>query len=532
MNKRTMRNCFFSGILAFSAVLSGSVLPVCAAGDVYEGAYNIHNAIAYADEYTDFDGDHNPLYEFYSQDCTNFVSQCISDGGGLQREEDFKPGISRFSNYHPWTVTPDLYDYLTRIKGYDTGSFTGGYTVDQATNSLSVWTSGEADISAGDLVFFDFGSNGSIDHAAVITGYDSNGVLCYAGHSNNRWMYPLGYSILDHGYDVNTSCTYHIVHMTDTSGLADVTSRYTDDMIVAIRSVETGEYVSCNTSENVDHINASANNTFASTWEYFRIVKNQYGEVGFRALGNGNFLSTRVDIDAAAAPVRAAYGQDYTLPEAWESFRIFEKDGVQYIQSQANGKWLQVSADREIHTLKACAKAASTWERFVIEITDSSFTGMAAPVVDGPSAEIKDTYKQSESTVSVVSQAYGTGYNEGVYTGDWRGGMPNGWGRLDYIDYNKDEKFYKFLYGGEIFHALYYEGNFSDGARYGSGVVVYEDGWKEEGTFYGAWEAGKKVFEGKVWYKDGSLYLEGYLTATSSTEAEWTWYTDQWQKVE
>ncbi len=437
MNKGTLRNCFFSGTLAFSMVFSGFTMPVCAAGNVYEGTYSIHNAIAYADEYTDFEGDHNPLYEFYPADCTNFVSQCISDGGGLQREGDFKPGISRFSDYHPWTVTPDLFDYLTRTKGYTTGSFTGGYTVDHASNTISVWTSGNVDISAGDLVFFDFGSDGSLDHAAIITGYDSDGIVCYGGHSNNRWMYPLGYSVIDHGYDVDVTCTYHIVHMTDTTGLTDVTSRYVDDMIVAIRSVETGEYISCNTSANVDNIDASANSTVASTWEYYRIVKNEYGEIGFRSLGNGNFLSARVDIDQAAAPVRAAYGQDYAVPGAWESFRIFEKDGVQYIQCQANGKWLQVTADRKTHTLKACAKAASTWERFAIEAADFS-VGMEPPVINGPSAEIKDTFVPADSTETVVNQTYGTGYNEGVYTGEWSNGLPNGWGRLDYVDYNGD----------------------------------------------------------------------------------------------
>lgn len=59
-------------------------MSVLANNDVYNGTYDIHAAIAYADEYTDYEGDHNSIYGFYEKndDCTNFVSQCISVAGG------------------------------------------------------------------------------------------------------------------------------------------------------------------------------------------------------------------------------------------------------------------------------------------------------------------------------------------------------------------------------------------------------------------------------------------------------------------
>lgn len=537
MSRRNLKNYILAGILILLVVFSDSVLPVLANNDVYNKTYNIHAAIAYADEYTDKEGDYNSIYGFYGKngDCTNFVSQCISVAGGLPQEGRFVPNDIKKNEDNPWTVPQNLYDYLTGTKGYDAGSFSRGYSVDPEDGSVSVWKSGETNISVGDIVFFDEGCKGEINHAALVVGLDESGTPCYAAHSVNRWMEPLWTPVIDRGWPANYSCTYYIVHMTDTAGLTDVTSQYIDKnnkKIIAIKSVEVDQYISCNTDQNVDNVDVVANSSDAGPWEYFEVIANEYGEVGFRACGNGNFLSARVDLDAAAAPIRAAYGQNYSAPEEWESFRIFEKDGIQYIRSQANGKWVQVSADKELHTVKACGQAASTWERFVIEIVDPLSMNDGIPAVDGAVTEISDTYVSGESSASVVNQAFGSGYNEGLYTGEWSNGMPNGWGRLDYIDYNGDGKFYKFFYDDKVYNALYYEGNFSDGARWGNGTVVYEDGWKEEGTFYGAWEAGKKVFEGKVWHKDGSYYLEGCLTATSNTEAEWTWDTDSWQLAE
>lgn len=533
MSRQKLRYYVLSSILILLAAFSYSVLPVWANNDVYNGTYNIHEAIAYADEYTDYEGDYNPIYGFYAEkgDCTNFVCQCVSVAGGLPQEGRFIPNASKTNTDNPWTVPQDLYDYLTVTKGYESSSFSRGYTVDKKTNSVSVWYTGEINISVGDIVFFDEWSKGVINHSAIVVGLNESGTPCYAAHSINRWMEPLWKPVVDGVQPTNYFCTYYVVHMTDTTGLTDVTSRYIGKTI-ALKSVEVDQYISCNTNQNVDNVDATANSPIADSWEYFEVIANKYGEVGFKACGNNNFLSARVDLDAAAAPIRAAYGQNYSAPLAWESFRIFEKDGIQYIRSQANGKWVQISADKELHTMKACGQAASTWERFAIEIVDLSSVDAEIPALDGIATEISNTYASDKSIESVVDQAYGNGYNEGLYTGEWHNGMPNGWGRLDYIDYNGDGKFYKFFYDDKAYNALYYEGNFSDGARWGNGTVVYEEGWKEEGTFFGAWEAGKKVFEGKVWHKDGLHYLEGYLTATGSTEGEWTWYTNNWKRAE
>ena len=370
VNRHNLLTRFVSWLLSASLIIV-LIVPclmtsASANNTVYEDAYKIYDMIGYADEYTDYEGDHNPSYHFYEKDCTNFVSQCISVAGGIPQEGYFAPDSGK-KNYHPWTVPEDLYIYLTQEKGYNSSSFSRGYSIDHEKSIASAWVSGSVEISVGDVVFFDFGSG--ITHAAVIVGYNSFGVPCYAAHTNTRWMYPLWDVVVDREYSYTASYNYYIVHMTDTTGLADVTSRYIGKT-VAIKSIEVEQYISSDTNQNVDTVDAVANRNTASTWEYFDVIANKYGSVGFKSHANGNYLSSRIDLNSTSAPVRAAYGQNYTEPQSWESFRIYEKNGIQYIQSQANGKWVQVVANETSHPIKASACAASTWEQFSIEMVE------------------------------------------------------------------------------------------------------------------------------------------------------------------
>lgn len=97
------------------------------------------------------------------------------------------------------------------------------------------------------------------------------------------------------------------------------------------------------------------------------------------------------------------------------------------------------------------------------------------------------------------------GYNEGEYYGGWEDEYPQGYGRLTYRHFI-DEEFYKITYQGETYRALYYEGEFDHGRRMGQGVVVYEGGFRDEGEFFGKWEAGKVVFIGRRWQNDDRYY--------------------------
>ena len=94
-----------------------------------------------------------------------------------------------------------------------------------------------------------------------------------------------------------------------------------------------------------------------------------------------------------------------------------------------------------------------------------------------------------------------SGYNEGKYYGGWEDEYPQGFGRLTYTHF-VDEEFYSITNSEGTYRAIYYEGEFDHGWRKGQGTVVYEGGYKEEGTFYGKWEPGKTVFEGTRWKDD------------------------------
>ena len=309
---------------------------------------------------------------------------------------------------------------------------------------------------------------------------------------------------------------------------------------VAIKSIEVGKYVSSDTDQDVKGINAVANRDSAATWELFTVEIGEAGAVGFRSVGNGNYLSARIDENVENAYIQAAFGHSYSAPQSWESFRIFEWSGIQYIQSQANGKWVQVSVHESNYPIKASADVPSTWERFQLVTANGgesgNTTGGASDnTTGGTSGGSTGTSTGgghadgNASASTTVSQYYwGNDYNEGWYEGEWSNGKPNGYGKLTYSDF-EDGKYYSLSVGSAEYKALYYEGGLRDGWRYGTGKVVYEDGWREEGTYYGAWTAGHKVFEGKLWHRDGVQYLEGYLTATSNTTSAWTWLTDTWQ---
>lgn len=463
--------------------------------DPYEEAYNIHNAITYAVTYAEQDEAKNKE----AQDCTYFVSKCLA-AGGLPMDNDWNDNDTRsltgYSDaYNTFVNVDKLRDYLFRKKQYAVQSFE--YRFDGNLPSLP---------SPGDIIQFDTDSDGEGNHSVICTGYNSNNELMIASHTQNtlvsfdRFLSKLEY---------RGKITIYYIRMTDTSGLTDVTSRYIGKY-VTIKSLEVNQYLSSNTDQDTASVDALANRQTASTYECFKVEAGDYGEVGFRSVSNGNYLTARIDIDSQFAPVRAAYGQNYTRPQSWESFRIYEKNGIQYIHSQANGKWVQVVADNADHPVKAASKMASTWERFQIEATDYPTNDHAG--AESPSPGTTDSQLSNSSGSTVVSQYYWkTNYINGWYEGEWNNGHPNGWGKLTYdLSDNADH------YTLDNNKALYYEGEFADGLRCGCGTVVYENGYKDEGTFYGCWQDGKVVFKGKRWLINDTYNGYWPITITAS----------------
>ena len=118
-----------------------------------------------------------------------------------------------------------------------------------------------------------------------------------------------------------------------------------------------------------------------------------------------------------------------------------------------------------------------------------------------------------------------TDYNCGNYTGDLLRGVPHGKGKLTYLEDN--EHFYAITINGQVYKALYYEGEFKDGWRFGEGIVYYEGGFYEVGTFYGKWEKGKVVFEGRRYDRLGR-YVHVTCHALNEIKARDETETEEW----
>ena len=264
---------------------------------------------------------------------------------------------------------------------------------------------------------------------------------------------------------------------------------------VRLRSAESGKYV-CGENNSTVHADGTC-----GIGEYQTYLTPD-GWIGFK-LEDGNWLSVQENnyIRTTATDL-----------QSWECFKIFLYEGYYYIISQKNLCYIQVTNEqaRPLRATRSNEQGlyGATWERFRIEVVyDGTEVGLGGGNEDIPSY--------------VSCEYWGSDYNEGWYEGQWKNGRPNGFGKLIYTDF-ADGKYYSLNYSdGSQAIASFYEGCFVDGARVGSGKVVYDNGWWEEGTYYGTYQPGKVVFEGKLW-KENKGYWPTTLTATSSTSGSYS----------
>jgi len=123
-------------------------------------------------------------YGGYPSDCTNFVSQCLYEGGRFAQDRSgylvwwWQSWPSKHSN--SWTVAHDLYAYLA--------SSGRSKRVETYCASSKVLSYPKASVSAvkGDVVFYDWTGDGYYDHAAIVTGYSSAKGDRISQHTTNR----------------------------------------------------------------------------------------------------------------------------------------------------------------------------------------------------------------------------------------------------------------------------------------------------------------------------------------------------------
>lgn len=143
--------------------------------------YDREAAVHYANAWWN---DYNPAYPMFTDDCTNYVSQCLRAGGAPMwgapgREQGWWIGQGTWSL--SWSTAHSLRWYLAgSIKGLTA-------TIVETPEQLQL----------GDVIVYDFENDGRFDHATIVTAKDGNTPLVNAHTYNVRerlWDYKDSYA--------------------------------------------------------------------------------------------------------------------------------------------------------------------------------------------------------------------------------------------------------------------------------------------------------------------------------------------------
>ncbi|MEG1310358.1 MAG: amidase domain-containing protein [Bacilli bacterium] len=136
----------------------------------YSG-YNRQAAIDYAHKYAK---GKNPKYKYFDgNDCTNFVSQCVYEGGGIPEGFGWKPALKdSWIDAKAWTCVNEFFDYMVS-KGYATAP------PDGCKHS-----------NVGDVIQFYNKDKQTFSHAVILTKSNDTGMY-YSAHSKARYDYPV-----------------------------------------------------------------------------------------------------------------------------------------------------------------------------------------------------------------------------------------------------------------------------------------------------------------------------------------------------
>ncbi|SDI83393.1 amidase domain-containing protein [Natribacillus halophilus] len=140
-------------------------------------AYDRLEAVKYAERWWN---DYHPEYHQFTDNCTNFISQCLKAGGALMhgapdREKGWWYRQDDWS--YSWAVAHSMRWYLS-------GSRTG-LTATEVERA--------SDLQPGDIICYDFEGDGNWDHTTIVVSKDGNReplVNAQTENSRNRyWRY-------------------------------------------------------------------------------------------------------------------------------------------------------------------------------------------------------------------------------------------------------------------------------------------------------------------------------------------------------
>ena len=155
--------------IAISLMLICFVLINCFNCVKVEAAYNSFGAASYADIWA---LSRNSNYPSFDADCTNFASQAMHEGGTLPFDKQngwYCEKVLWWWNWGTaWSVADDLYRYLSNSAR---GTILGRWKYEGQIG----FNDYNDVLQPGDILFYDWNSDGRFDHAGVSVGlgYDS-----------------------------------------------------------------------------------------------------------------------------------------------------------------------------------------------------------------------------------------------------------------------------------------------------------------------------------------------------------------------
>ncbi|WP_442598948.1 amidase domain-containing protein [Neobacillus sp. D3-1R] len=137
-----------------------------------EYRYNRLKAVQYAERWWN---EYNPAYKKFENDCTNFISQCLHEGGAPMRGYPNRGNgwWLKSSNWsYSWAVANSLRIYLKNS------------TVGLRTREVT----SPDQLLLGDIICYDFEGDGRFNHNTIVTGKDAYGMPLVNAHTYNSRM--------------------------------------------------------------------------------------------------------------------------------------------------------------------------------------------------------------------------------------------------------------------------------------------------------------------------------------------------------
>ncbi|MBS4171696.1 amidase domain-containing protein [Bacillus sp. FJAT-49736] len=134
--------------------------------------YDRLRAVQYAERWWN---SYNPKYRKFDVDCTNFISQCLHEGGAPMRgyPNRGQGWWMQNNNYsYSWAAAHSLMLYLSNSKS--------GLRAKQVSSP--------DELNLGDVICLDFQGDGRFDHNTIVTGKDAFGMPLVNAHTYNSRM--------------------------------------------------------------------------------------------------------------------------------------------------------------------------------------------------------------------------------------------------------------------------------------------------------------------------------------------------------